>query len=625
MVSCTQTPSSLELPAPSDPNISAAEQAFLKGDWDTLKALITRLPGEGANLSESLFYQAVTLGIDQAKRGAEKMKDLQVSGPVKVRERAALLYLVFKAQSGDCLLTEGALRRVYWPKAESLPQGSRFLLETALRGCDDLKRKSHDAVNAISEELKENSHSSEPSQTDQSVKESPSVEVKALDSKSELGSPKDSPSAGSHLSMLTMAERQSVSPYLQLWLPLVPSGEGTKPQPAGINTLLSESAPLLVNEHESKGERVTLERLDVSLEGEQSVSMRVAELRTEVDAIIAVTPNEDLHQAVISASKTYLRPLFMMTPFKFESDENVAKDHVASEQNTRQIWRIYPDLELITASLVKMASQAESQGVGVLIPEGPQGLKTLSAFKASLSAQGIQLIRHRALASDADWNQVATELRAWPVDTLIFASLPQLSITSLVTHLAAKGIWSAESKMFQEPLLIKAERADQDLYRRYLLWPSAYDQRTLDQAGRYLEGARTVTPVVRETAQYQDLDKRLRQEVGRGAELLDAIVLELLTHIDEAVRIAKVKQRELSTVLSEINPTLNYLKKLDFNQVSPLAELYAVEVHEQAFRQIPQEVKAPTEAPTEAPTDGSTMTESPEAKQSDSAEHPSFQ
>ena len=72
---CTQVPGGLEPPPPpNDPNLSAANQAFLKGDWDTLKALLSRLPGDGALLSQSLFYQAVILGFEKPKKEARSSK-----------------------------------------------------------------------------------------------------------------------------------------------------------------------------------------------------------------------------------------------------------------------------------------------------------------------------------------------------------------------------------------------------------------------------------------------------------------------------------------------------------------------------------------------------------------------
>ena len=478
-----------------------------------------------------------------------------------------------------------------------------------MRHCDDLKRKSHDKVSAINEGLKV-------------VKEAtgegggPQAEAQSDEPKSA----EEGEGQVKHLANLTSSERQSISPYLQLWLPLVtPPGE-SRAKPSGINTLLSESAPLLVDQRESRGERVTLERLDVSVEGELSVSMRVAELRSEVDAIIAVTPSRELHNAVTAASKTYQRPLFMMTPFKLSDDDKIAQ---GEEAEPLEQWRIYPDRKLIAASLVKVAAQSESQGVGLLIPEGPQGVKTLGAFKSALKRAGVKLTHHRALSSEMEWDKVASELRTWPVDTLIFASLPQLSITSLVTHLAAKGVWSAEPSMFEEPLTMRAERPDQDLYRRYLLWPSAYEQRTLDQAGRYLEGARTVSPVVRETPEYQALDRQLRREVGRGAELLDAIGIDLLSCVDEAIRVSRVKQRKLIDALQG-GAVLKYLKKLDFSKESPLTELYTIEVHEQRFRRVQERSIQATEEeqkePLEGDKRGDVLTHRDEAKEKVSPE-----
>ena len=67
--------------------------------------------------------------------------------------------------------------------------------------------------------------------------------------------------------------------------------------PAGINTLLSESTPLLVNQRRTQGAGHIRALSFISVEGENSVSLRVAEL-SEVDAIIAVTPGRPARRAL---------------------------------------------------------------------------------------------------------------------------------------------------------------------------------------------------------------------------------------------------------------------------------------------------------------------------------------
>ena len=108
----------------------------------------------------------------------------------------------------------------------------------------------------------------------------------------------------------------------------------------------------------------------------------------------------------------------------------------------------------------------------------------------------------------------------------------------------------------------------------------------LDQAGRYLEGARTVTPVIRESENFKALDQRLRKEVGRGAELLDAIMLDVLNMIDEAIRMSEIKQLSLRAAFQELHHTPKYLAKLDFKNQEPMSELFVLEVHDQQFQRL---------------------------------------
>ena len=640
---CTQVPGGLEPPPPpNDPNLSAANQAFIKGDWDTLKALLSRLPGDGALLSQSLFYQAVILGFEKPKRAAENLKALQLGNDKRLRQRATLYRLLFKARAGQCLLTEGPLRRVYWPKAKTLPKGTRLLLEEALRGCDERNQAQHDKVKRLDHNLKANdrptlskpvlkSESSPSTETSTSVTPtSETVERPQLETdSSKKNLTQASTSTQAHLNHLTTEQRRGVTPYLQLWLPLTASTGQKGVSRSPLNILLAESAPLFVDQREEQGERVELERLDIQMDGKDSVSTRVAELRSEVDALLVVTPTKALHKEVLASVKTQQRPLFIFTPYalteepveqsvppsknlknKNAEDENTPSKNVESkiepqsedgkitpnveadskaeqEAETKSkeapVWRIFPDKKLITRSLAKIAGQHKSQGIGILLPEGPVGQQFLKDFQREFEKLGQQNIKHRVLSSNENWEMLAQELRKWPVDTFIFTPLASLSVTSLVTHLASKGVWSASGKRFSQNIDMEAE-AGEDIYRRFILWPNLYDQAVLDQVGRYLEGARTVSPVFKESESFKALDQKLLKEVGRGAQILDALMQDVLLFVDEAIRLSEVKQIALDEAFTKLSVRTKYLIKLDFTQRNALEKLYDIEVHDQQFR-----------------------------------------
>lgn len=643
---CTQVPGGLEPPPPpNDPNLSAANQAFLKGDWDTLKALLSRLPGDGVLLPQSLFYQAVIMGFEKPKKAAENLKKLQLGNDKRLRQRATLYRLLFKAKAGQCLLTEGPLRRVYWPKAKTLPKGTRLLLEEALRSCDERNQAQHEKVKRLDTNLKVTERSEF-----NSTKEAPKPDAPAEPSKEtqqgtqgdENALPKtdSSPnqkdlsqsSTPAHLNQLTSEQRRGVTPYLQLWLPLTAGSDQKAVKRGPLNILLAESAPLFVDQREEQGERVELERLDIQIEGKDSVSTRVAELRSEVDALLVVTPSKALHKEVLASVKTQQRPLFIFTPYALETEkvklsstastkpgsksppqdlvtETQTKEESGTEQVEAQskeapIWRIFPDKKLIIHSLAKVASQYESQGIGILLPEGAVGMQFLKDFQAEFKKLGQQNIQYRMLGSNENWEGLAQELRKWPVDTFIFSPLASLSVTSLVTHLASKGVWSASSKRFAQSIDIE-EEAGKDLYRRFILWPNLYDQAVLDQVGRYLEGARTVSPVFKESESFKALDQKLLKEVGRGAQILDALMQDALFFVDEAIRLSEVKQIALNEAFTKLSIRTKYLIDLDFTQKNALQKLYEIEVYDQKFRLFKAHLKAdpvPDET-QESPTD----------------------
>lgn len=627
---CSQVPGGLDIPPPpNDPNLSAANQAFLKGDWNTLKALLSRLPGDGVLLPQSLFYQAVILGFEKPKKAAKDLKALQLGNNKRLKQRATLYRLLFKARAGECLLTEGPLRRVYWPKAKTLPQGTRLLLEEALRGCDERNQAQHDQVKRLDATVKvidrpkvESSFQIKTEPIPTTINSNPTEQV-TQDLSSEKTPNKegaDQSSGLTHLNQLTVEQRRGVTPYLQLWLPLDPSKGQQAAKRSPLNIVLAESAPLFVDQREEQGERVELERLDIQLEGKDSVSTRTAELRSEVDALLVVTPSKALHQEVLANVKTQQRPLFIFTPYQIDTEhaDSLKAEQVSSKAQDTQpddksttvkakddanqdnskssaeapIWRIFPDKNLISRSLVKIACQNESQGVGVLLPEGQVGMQLLKKFQSELKKHGQEKIKYRMLSSNENWETLAKELRKWPIDTLIFTQLPTLSVTSLVTHLASKGVWSASSKRFSQNLMDDEEEG-KDLYRRFILWPSLYEQSVLDQVGRYLEGARTVSPVFKESESFKALDQKLLKEVGRGAQILDALLQDVLLFVDEAIRLSEVKQISLSEAFTKLSIQTKYLINLDFTKKDALQKLYEIEVHNQKFRLFESTPKEP--------------------------------
>jgi hypothetical protein len=208
-----------------------------------------------------------------------------------------------------------------------------------------------------------------------------------------------------------------------------------------------------------------------------------------------------------------------------------------------------------------------------------------------------------------DWAKLADQVRAWPVDTLFFISLSGTLVGTIASNLAARGVWSAPPHRFNQTLQLTADDPSDDLYRRFVLWPSAYQASTLQQAGRYLNGARTVTPVYLESEAFRALNQRCERELGRAAGPIDAIFLDVLASFDEAMRFGKSRQVSLVDALKRYSKTPRFTRPLDFTKPQVIQELFEVEVRGPEFMLV-----EPPSAPADEETVSREVKPKPEQK-----------
>jgi hypothetical protein len=439
-------------PPPIDAKLTAARIAFTQGDWDRLRSLISQLPGEGEFVVEAMFYQALTIGFKQSAQGEKRLKNLETKARGLLREKIKLYRWIFKAKSGGCLLAEGPLRKIYQPQIDRFGRGSSSELEDALKSCEEAEQKRSEHMIKLQASTHETSSDTpETSETSEIPLEQNPLET-------------NSPS----LDQLTVAERQGVEPYIQMWLPT-----NKRSKPTLLNTLLRESTPLLTDDRERRGEPLKIEGIDIGLSGEQTLAKHLAEMRSEVDVILAAPTHPKLHQEILSASQDVKRPMFLLSPFKVDdqSDVSNAKNQT---KDLAPIWRVYVASQLIARSLTDIAVRGRSQGIGLFYPATSKGERLRDLMKTELKAQGLELTHHQPISTSTQWPAIAQEVRSWPVDTLIFAELGSTNVGTLASHLGAQGVWSAPPETFMKSHVLSASSPKDDLYRRFFLWLFVY-------------------------------------------------------------------------------------------------------------------------------------------------------
>ena len=166
----------------------------------------------------------------------------------------------------------------------------------------------------------------------------------------------------------------------------------------------------------------------------------------------------------------------------------------------------------------------------------------------------------------------------------------------LMTYLAAQGIWSAQGSNFKRalPPLSQASEPEERRLLRVYLWPSAYDQQALKQAGRYLEGARLVSPVYLEGEGFQALNQALEEEISRKAHIIDPLLLELIKLLDPLLRESLLRDEALIDRLRSLSQAEGLLPALSFERPELMGPLKLIEVKEQRFTLVKQSPQAPS-------------------------------
>ena len=564
-------------PAPH-PNLERAEASFKKGDWEGLKELVKTLPSSGVGADEGLFYHAVTQGLSYRpevglKLGMKALKGLEGRGSVELRERVARYQLIFQALSGGCMLAMGPLKALHAPRLDELPEGTRGLLQRALKACDESR-------SALSQRLKASALKASKIQKDQQTSTPQEADAESREPVEVADQASQPPAL---LPILTRAQREGVTPHIAL---LLPRAEGQKKRARFAQQLL-EVAPLAVSHSERLGLPLKVELFEP--EGTEALNTSVLSLPASAQVIIAFTLSKSSQEALIEATRAQARPLILMSP------------HALSLKEDDNVWRLFSTPELIAEELISDAQRAQAERVAVVTPEGRWGAQISEHVERSVKGLGLTWRgRERApkhLDDVKGWQALAARISDLPIDTLVLALSPSKA-AQLSTYLAAEGVWSASPERFEQrlphltaPRDTKEKRQERAL--RLYLWPSAYQQSALKQAGRYLEGARTVSPVAREHEAFQRLSEELKEEVKRSAELLDPLLIAIIEALDEPLRVSLALSRPLDPLLPKAQRDADAIPALSFEHPELMRSLMRLEVRAQRFELLPAPLSQP--------------------------------
>ncbi len=302
-----------------------------------------------------------------------------------------------------------------------------------------------------------------------------------------------------------------------------------------------------------------------------ALSAQLVQLDPSVQLVVGLSLSAEERDVFVQAAGAQVRPMVLLSPYAVDG---------AGAQGERGVWRLFATVPLIADALVSVGVEAGARKVGVVTVPGEGGAAIGEAIKASALARGARVVEIAPTSPATEWSALAARVKGWGADTL-FLALSPTDVAQLTTHLAALGLWSAPPASFEGDL--SAHRKPNHDLVRLLLWPSAYDPRLLKQAGRYVEGARGVTPFLRESHEFEALDAQTMEEIERGAQMVDPLLIDLVEGLDETLRVSLALGRPLKELLRDLTLAPALLPPLSFDGPDLLRALRVFEVSGQRF------------------------------------------
>lgn len=576
-------------PTPSE-GLLKARELFKAGDWPALSSAVKALPSSGPFVDEAYFYLAVVKGIKHPRYGLDSLRAQELKGSEELRARNRLYQLIFQGLRGECLLALGPLKTLYAPELDSHPEGTRRLIQDVLRACDEVRATQ---MRQLSADLKGARGSQATSSTTERkgggtddpapTQEGPTT-GEGLGGASNLKGSEKGTSASS-APPLSATQLEQVTPHVALFLPR------TKEHRGSIAGQLLEVAPIARSQIERTGKPIKIELFEPL--GPEELTEQVLNLDTSVQLLVAFTLSSSLHDVLIEASRAQSRPMILLSP------------HPLTQRAGDQIWRLFTTTKTIAESIIADAVAAQAKRLLLVTSSGHAGAQLAREIEAVARGSLLEWEGHEItpkLKDSEGWSALAKRLSARPFDTLLMA-LSASQSAQLSTYLATEGVWSAGGSEFEGPLpLLSQASGEERRALRIYLWPSAYEQRALNQAGRYLEGARLMSPVYLEGERFQELNQTIRKEINRDAHIIDPMLIELIISLDPLMREALIKDLALTELLQGLTLPEGILPELSFTRQELMGPLKVIEVKEQRFTiSLPQ----PTpERSGEAPPEG---------------------
>lgn len=571
LISCVHSPVHMP-PAPLDPKFNQAQKYFEDSDWKNLKKIIKSLPGSGASHGMTLFYKAIIQGLNNPKKAlyilnqAMKKRIKTQKRHKGFTERIDTYEAIFTALAGSCLIAEGPLQELYWPIWKDQKKSTSTWIKKALNHCDKERQ------NTI-----KFAHLDPKTQKDNQAKE-------LIPSDGQNESPvadeiRDEIRNTSRMFTLDQAQKQSVHTEMTVLLVIEDQRQVRNLQ------RIHETIQWISDQKEAEGLSITLKIIEI--QEESHIALKLEEISLQTQALILFSYSKKLQTKVLAHSKVQSIPTLIISPY------------AVKKRSSAPLWKLFLSRTMIAKSLIVEAHNNKSKKIGLILPPAKAGKKIMKSIKTFAKKHNIDLVgsvQIQGTETSKEWESITKQMISWSADTLLFA-VDRLSINILVTYLANQDYWSAPSSLYSKNLSskhskekskssknnTKNKQKQSKKYFKYLLWPNAYQDRLLTQSGRYLEGARLVSPVFKESESFQNLTQELKKSIARPADSLDPFFIDSIEILDQALRAHLILKVNIDELLSEKDIMGKYLPKLSFKRLNIMKHLHKIEIKNRSF------------------------------------------
>lgn len=242
-----------------------------------------------------------------------------------------------------------------------------------------------------------------------------------------------------------------------------------------------------------------------------------------------------------------------------------------------RVWRGLHTPPLVARAVAGAGLAAGGRRAAIVYPDIAYGQALARLFEGSWQAGGGEITVQRSFSLEKpDIKAMARDLKGRGFDTLFLPAPPQVA-ANLLSHFAAEaGVWSKSSR--------RSMAGRKGVKEVVLLGiPEWYDQRLIDQAGRYVDGALIPVPFATELSNGAAFAGAYTARHNRVPTAFEALTYDAIQALAAAHEAARSTGQPVATALSGSRYAEGASVGFNFGDREAVQDLYVLEITPEGF------------------------------------------